>query len=61
MSAFGEEPEDATTLNPDELEGPKFKHIVTRGELELANVQYGLQWLRHHCRRGLASWVGVQA
>lgn len=49
MSGIGEEPERATPLDPDELDGLKFKHITTRGELdelEQVNVQNGLQWLR---------------
>jgi len=42
------EPEGATPLDPDEMEGLKFKHITTRGELdhlEQANIQEGLVWL----------------
>lgn len=42
-----EPPEGATSLDPDELEGLKFKHVTTRGELdqlEQANIQSGLQW-----------------
>ncbi len=41
-------PDDATPLDPDEMEGLKFKHVTTRGELdhlEQANIQDGLQWL----------------
>lgn len=41
-------PEGATPLDPDELEGLKFKHIQTRAELdqmELVNIQAGLIWL----------------
>ena len=41
-------PEGATPLDPDELEGLKFKHIQTRGELnqmELVNIQIGMMWL----------------
>ncbi len=41
-------PEGATPLDPDELEGLKFKHIQTRGELnqmELVNIQTGMMWL----------------
>lgn len=41
-------PEGATPLDPDELEGLKFKHIQTRGELdqmELVNIQAGMMWL----------------
>ena len=43
-----QEPDGATPLDPDEMEGLKFKHITTRGELdhlEQANIQEGLQWL----------------
>ncbi len=48
MSGIGEEPEGATPLDPDEMEGLRFKHVTTRGELdelEQANVQSGLLWL----------------
>jgi len=41
-------PEGATPLDPDELEGLKFKHVTTRGQLdhlEQANIQDGLRWL----------------
>ena len=53
MSGIGEEPEGATPIDPDELDGLKYKHITTRGELdelEQVNVQEGLRWLRR--RRG---------
>jgi len=43
-----EHPEGATPLDPDEMEGLKFKHVTTRGELdqlEQGNVQMGLGWL----------------
>lgn len=43
-----EYPEGATPLDPDEIEGVKFKHITTRGELdhlEQGNIQMGLGWL----------------
>lgn len=43
-----DDPEGATPLDPDELEGLKFNHITTRGELdelEQANIQSGLLWL----------------
>lgn len=39
----------ATPLDPDEMEGLRFKHITTRGELdqlEQANIVEGLQWLK---------------
>lgn len=43
-----EEPEGATPLGPDEMQGLKFKHIQTRGELdelEQVNIQEALLWL----------------
>lgn len=42
-------PEGATRLDPNEIEGLKFKHITTREELdhlEQANIASGLQWLK---------------
>ncbi|QIK41057.1 mobile mystery protein B [Pontivivens nitratireducens] len=48
-----EEPDGATPLDPDEMEGLRFKHISTRGELdelEQANITQGLRWLSR--RRG---------
>ena len=42
-------PEGATPLDPDEIEGLKFKHVTTRSELdhlEQANIESGLQWLK---------------
>ena len=44
-----EEPEGATPLDPDEINGLKFKHLTTRGELnelEQVNIQQGLRWLQ---------------
>jgi len=41
-------PDGATPLEPDELEGLRFKHIETRAELnqlEQQNIQDGLRWL----------------
>jgi hypothetical protein len=41
-------PDGATPLDPDELEGLKFKHVATRGQLdhlEQASVTSGLVWL----------------
>lgn len=41
-------PDGATPLDPDEMEGLKFPHVTTRGELdhlEQANIQDGLLWL----------------
>lgn len=49
-----EEPEGAIPLDPDEIEGLKFTHITTRGELdelEQANITEGLRWLGRR-RRG---------
>jgi Fic-DOC domain mobile mystery protein B len=48
MTIIGDEPEGATPLDPNELDGLKFKHIKTRdelNELEQANVESGLLWL----------------
>jgi Fic-DOC domain mobile mystery protein B len=47
MAIIGE-PDGATPLDPDELEGLKFEHITTRNELdalEQANIQQGLIWM----------------
>lgn len=44
-------PSGATPLDPDEMQGLKFKHVTTRGELdhlEQANIQEGLVWLQRH-------------
>ena len=41
-------PDGATPLDPDEIEGLRFKHVETRGELnqlEQQNIQNGLKWL----------------
>lgn len=41
-------PDGATPLDPDEMLGLKFKHVMTRGQLdhlEQANIQNGLRWL----------------
>jgi len=48
MSGIVGEPDGATPLDPDELEGLKFKHVKTRGELdelEQVNIEQGLLWL----------------
>lgn len=48
MTGIMECPEGATPLDPDEMEGLRFKHVSTRGELdqlEQANITQGLQWL----------------
>jgi Fic-DOC domain mobile mystery protein B len=41
-------PEGTTPLDPDEMEGLRFRHITTRGqldELEQVNIESGLIWL----------------
>lgn len=46
-----EYPEGATPLDPDEMEGLKFKHVTTREELdhlEQGNIQDGLVWLQRY-------------
>ena len=43
-----DDPDGATPLDPDELDGLKFKHVTTRGELdqlEQACITEGLKWL----------------
>ena len=50
--------EDTTSLDPDEAQGLKFKHITTRGELnhlEQANIQSGIEWMRRSRRTDLLS------
>ena len=47
------EPDGATPLDPDEMQGLKFPHVTTRGELdelEQANIEQGLAWISR--RRG---------
>ncbi|RNL60878.1 mobile mystery protein B [Zhongshania marina] len=49
-----EYPEGATPLDPDEMEGLKFAHVTTRGELdhlEQANIEEGLIWVKRR-RKG---------
>jgi len=49
MSDVFDYPKGATPLDPDELEGLRFKHVTTRGELdqlEQANIVEGMQWLK---------------
>ncbi|HKJ73451.1 MAG TPA: mobile mystery protein B [Alphaproteobacteria bacterium] len=46
-------PDGATPLNPDEMDGLKFKHVTTRGELdelEQVNIETGLRWLSRQRR-----------
>jgi fido (protein-threonine AMPylation protein) len=48
VSAIIATPQGATPLDPDELEGLRFKHVTTRdqlNELEQANLDAGLLWL----------------
>ena len=48
MSGIVGEPDGATPLDPDELDGLKLKHVKTRGELdelEQVNIEQGLLWL----------------
>ncbi len=42
-------PDGATPLDPDEMEGLRFSHVATRGELdqlEQANIVDGMVWLK---------------
>lgn len=46
-------PEGATPLDPDEMAGLRYAHVTTRGELdelEQANIDEGLQWLKKQKR-----------
>jgi len=46
-----EYPEGATPLDPDEMEGLRFKHVTTRGQLdhlEQGNIEAGIIWLQRH-------------
>lgn len=50
------EPDGATPLDPDEIEGLRFAHVTTRAELdelEQANIIDGLQWLRRRRQRDI--------
>jgi len=63
MTGIGEEPDGATPLDPDELEGLKFRHVTTRGELnelEQANVESGLLWLQRIRRRDVLTEAFVR-
>lgn len=49
MTDLFDHPDGATPLDLDEMEGLKFKHVTTHGELdqlEQANIQDGLLWLK---------------
>lgn len=46
MTAVMDYPAGATPLDPDELDGLKYKHVTTRGELdelEQVNIEDGLR------------------
>ncbi len=46
-----EYPAGATPLDPDEMEGLKFRHVTTRSQLdhlEQANIEEGLVWLQRY-------------
>ena len=54
MSKIIGEPDGATPLDPDEMEGLKYSHIQTRGqldELEQINVQSGMKWLKNQKKK----------
>ncbi|RKF17636.1 mobile mystery protein B [Altericroceibacterium spongiae] len=58
MTGLGEEPDGATPLDPDELEGLKFGHVTTSGELnelEQANIESSLRWLQSRRKRDVLS------
>lgn len=51
MTIAMEYPDGATPLDPNELNGLKFKHLTTQGELnelEQANIESGLRWLSRY-------------
>jgi len=53
-----DEPEGATQLDPDEMEGIRFKHVTVRSQLdhlEQANIQKGLRWLSRNKRGQILS------
>jgi len=55
MSGIGDEPDGATPLDPDELDGLKFSHVTTRGELdelEQINIESGLLWIQRRRKSG---------
>jgi Fic-DOC domain mobile mystery protein B len=57
-----EYPEGATPLDPNELNGLKFKHITTRGELdelEQANITSGLRWVARQKRDVLTDYFAT--
>ena len=49
MTGLLDYPDGATPLEPDEMEGLRFSHVSTRGELdqlEQANIVEGMAWLK---------------
>ncbi|MCB9357611.1 MAG: mobile mystery protein B [Calditrichaeota bacterium] len=55
MTIF-EDPEGSTPLDPDAIEGLRFPHVTTRGELdhlEAGNIVDGLRWLERQSGEGL--------
>tara|TARA_R110002110_G_scaffold415847_1_gene657764 strand:- start:23910 stop:24503 length:594 start_codon:yes stop_codon:yes gene_type:complete len=49
MTELLDYPDGATPLDPDEMEGLRFSHVSTRGELdqlEQANIVDGMAWLK---------------
>ncbi|TIX92608.1 mobile mystery protein B [Rhizobium sp. P44RR-XXIV] len=59
-----QEPEGATPLGADDIEGLKFKHITTRlqlDELESANITAGLRWIERRRTGNILSDEFVRA
>ena len=51
-----DDPEGATPLDPDEMDGLRHKHVTSRGELdhlEQANMESGLRWMRRTRKKDL--------
>ncbi|WP_127076658.1 mobile mystery protein B [Rhodomicrobium lacus] len=56
MTGVMDYPEGATPLDPDEMQGLKYRHITTRGELdelEQVNIESGLLWLSRQRQKDL--------
>jgi len=63
LARLERDPDGATPLDPDELEGLKFKHITTRNaldQLEQANIESGLLWLGRARKRAILQDVFVR-
>lgn len=61
---MADEPRDATPLEPDEMEGLKFKHVTTREELdqlEQINIENGLIWLGRRRRTDILTEQFIRA